>query len=318
MTAKRALLIGIDDYKFFWPLEGCANDAEALAPLLRWHADEEPNFECRVRVEPGTVDRGQFLHDVKALLEPDADVALLYFAGHGRSDGTDVTLCTWDATDATPGLRLSELLGYVQASPVREVILILDCCYAGGAGSFPLSGGNVSVLRDGLAILAASRGDQTAAETPDGRGLFSSCLCEALQGGAADLLGRVTVAGLYSYLDRSFGAFGQRPVFKANLARLREIRECGPAVPRTSLRTLHDLFAPPAFDLPLDPSYEPDAEPHDAEHERVFGILQACRAVHLVEPVGTPHLYFAAMVGMSCRLTPLGRHIWRMADQKRL
>jgi hypothetical protein len=38
----------------------------------------------------------------------------------------------------------------------------------------------------------------------------------------------------------------------------------------------------------------------------------------LVEPVGADHLYFAAMQSGACRLTALGRHYWRMADEGRL
>ena len=31
-------------------------------------------------------------------------------------------------------------------------------------------------------------------------------------------------------------------------------------------------------------------------------------------PIGTPHLYYAAMESKSCRLTHLGRHYWQMAQ----
>ena len=105
----------------------------------------------------------------------------------------------------------------------------------------PSSGGGVSLLREGVTLLTASRNDQTAAETPEGRGLFSSLLGAALEGGAADITGRVTAAGLYAFLTESLGAWDQRPTFKANVDQLHEIRCCDPAVPLRELRKLATL-----------------------------------------------------------------------------
>jgi len=84
------------------------------------------------------------------------------------------------------------------------------------------------------------------------------------------------------------------------------------------LRRLPEIFPTPDYDFTLDPSYEPKAEPKDPEHEAVFAILQRCRAAKVVEPVGAEHMYFAAMQNESCRLTPLGKHYLRMANQVRL
>ncbi len=314
-SLKRALLLGVDDYLNFGPLAGCVNDVRSIEPLLARDEDGAVGFACVARTTPADVRRDAVLADLDALLAPGADVAILYFAGHGDGTGNDVSLCTHDGTQQTPGIALSEVLGRVATSPVPEVVIILDCCFAGAAGGIPQLGTDAASLRSGLTILAASRGDQTSAETADGRGLFSSYLCGALEGGAADVLGRVTVAGLYSYLDESFGPWDQRPVFRASIDRLHDLRRCAPAVPVNDLRRLQDLFAAPADELPLDPSFEPDAEPPHAEHEAVFAILQQCRAAKLVEPVDADHMYFAAMQSKACRLTPLGRHYWSMIDQ---
>lgn len=208
--------------------------------------------------------------------------------------------------------------GLVEETAVREVIILLDCCFAGGAGGVPQLGSSAAVLMAGVTIVAASRSDQTAAETPSGRGAFSTYLCGALDGGAADVLGKVSLAGVYAYLSESFGPWDQRPTFKANVDRLHELRLCQPAVPLLELRRLTTLFATTASEFALDPSFEPDAEPHDADHEAVFAILQRCRAAKLVEPVGAEHMYFAAMENKACVLTPLGRHYWQLARLGRL
>jgi len=173
------------------------------------------------------------------------------------------------------------------------------------------------VLRPGVSILAASRGDQTSAERADG-GLFTRYLAAALDGGAADILGKVTVAGLYAHVTELFGSWNQRPTFKTNVDRLHDLRTCAPALPKGQLRRLPELFPDPEGELALDPSYEPTAEPRHPEHEEEFGLLQRCRAARLVEPVGFEHMYDAAMAGASCRLTPLGRHYCAMAAMGRL
>jgi hypothetical protein len=316
---KRALLVGIDEYDQFQSLDGCVNDVDAIEPLLRRNEDSSPNFDSQKRTNvTGGVTRDALLGDLDSLLGGGADVALLYFAGHGAGSGTDVALVTEDGTPATPGITFSEVLAKVAESGVREVILILDCCFSGAAGGIPQLGSSATTLRDGVSILAASRGDQPAAETGEGRGLFSTLLGGALEGGAADVIGKVTIAGLYSYLDESFGAWDQRPAFKANVDRLHELRSCTPAVPLTELRQISELFPAADHHIPLDPSYEPDAELGDAEHERVFATLQKYRAAKLLEPVGADHMYFAAMESKACRLTPLGRHYWQVATDGRL
>lgn len=312
---KRALLVGVDDYANFSPLGGCVNDVHAIEPLLARNEDGTVNFDCEVRIAPDTATRDVLLRDVQALLGPGVDVALLYFAGHGAGEGNDVALCTHDGTDMTPGVLLSQVLGYVQSSSVREVIVVLDCCFSGAAGGVPQLGPDLAVLRNGVTILAASRGDQTSAETPAGRGLFSTYLCGGLEGGAADVMGKVTMAGLYAYLDESFGPWDQRPVLRANVDRLHELRRCVAAVPLDYLQRLPNLFLAPDSELPLDPSYEPDADPPHPEHESDFALLQACRAAKLVEPVDAEHMYFAAMQNKACRLTALGRHYRAMVEQ---
>lgn len=316
---KRALLVGIDTYDGFSSLSGCVNDVRALRPLLSRNENNSPNFSCQERTSTNDrVSRSSLHQDIDALFAPGTDVALFYFAGHGSAEKNDVVLVTQDGNRNEPGIALSTILSKVQSSLVQEIVIILDCCFSGGAGGVPQLGADVAVLRPGVVLLTASRIDQLAAETPSGRGLFSSYLCGALEGGAADVLGKVTLAGVYAYLSESFSPWDQRPTFKANIDRVAEFRLCSPSVPINELRRLPEFFPNSNYNFPLDPSYEPDAEPPHPEHEAIFSILQRCRTAKLVEPVGADHMYFAAMNSQACRLTPLGRHYWHMAKQEQL
>jgi hypothetical protein len=316
---KRALLIGIDEYDDFDPLAGCEDDVARLHPLLSRNEDDSPNFTCRVLTRGvAPVTRRRILQELDALFAPGADVALLYFAGHGWADQKDVVLVSEDGDESDPGVPASEIFKKIAASKVGEVIVILDCCFAGAAGAVPQLLGDVSALRLGTCLLAASRHDQPVEEASAGRGVFSAYLAGALEGGAADVIGEVSLAGIFAYLSQSFGAWDQKPMCKMNVDRSNELRRCAPSVPLPELRRLPDIFPDPELDLPLDPSYEPTAEPEHPAHEADFATLQRYRASKLVNPVGAEHLYFAAMQNGACRLTPLGKHYWRMAVAGRI
>ena len=318
---KRALLVGIDYYENFQQLYGCANDAAAIHPLLQRNEDGGPNLDCRLASADDAathVSRDRLKEMIRELLSGGAEFALLYFAGHGAPTDGGVALVTSDGTDGTPGVTFSEILAAINKSSVAEVTVILDCCFSGGATTIEALNNGLANLRNGLSVLTASRDDQVSMETAEGRGQFSTYLEGALNAGAADVLGRVNVSGLYSYLSESFGAWEQRPTFKANIDRLHDIRTCEPLVPLETLRRLTEWFPTPGYDYPLDPTYEPTANKERHPNEAIFSGLQRFRACRLVDPIGEEHMYYAAINSTGCRLTPLGQHYWSLVKAGRI
>jgi caspase domain-containing protein len=318
---KRALLVGIDYYENFQQLYGCANDAAAIHPLLQRNEDGGPNLDCRLASAHDAathVSRDRLKEMIRELLSGGAEFALLYFAGHGAPTDGGVALVTSDGTDGTPGVTFSEILAAINKSSVAEVTVILDCCFSGGATTIEALNNGLANLRNGLSVLTASRDDQVSMETAEGRGQFSTYLEGALNAGAADVLGRVNVSGLYSYLSESFGAWEQRPTFKANIDRLHDIRTCKPLVPLETLRRLTEWFPAPGYDYPLDPTYEPTANKERHPNETIFAGLQKFRACRLVDPIGVEHMYYAAINSTGCRLTPLGKHYWSLVKAGRI
>lgn len=316
---RRALLVGIDDYKGA-PLAGCVNDAMAMAGLLAEHADGSPNFDVKLFTAPtGTVTKTALRKAVQDLFgkATDCDVALFYFSGHGTENDLGGYLVTQDATAYDEGVALSEVLTLANKSEARERIIILDSCHSGHLGTVPESGSSAVQLQEGVSVLTASRSTEYAMETGGG-GLFTDLVVGALHGGASDVLGETTVAAVYAYVEQALGPWDQRPMFRANVAKLVSLRGNRAAVPRAILRLLPGWFSTPDAVFPLDPSFEPDAKPANADHEAIFGQLQKCRASKLVEPVGEEHMYYAAMNSTGCRLTPLGVHYWRLAQGGRL
>lgn len=315
--AKLALLVGIDDYSNS-PLAGCVNDATRMHNLLCRHHDDSPNFECKKLVAPSEkVTRATLKQAVEDLFKRQADVALLFFAGHGTANNLGGFLVTQDTKKYDEGLSMTDVLTMANNSPARERSIILDCCHSGALGQLPAVNNDSAMLKEGVSILSACRESEVSVEKGGG-GLFTSLVCDALSGGAADVCGKVTIAGIYAYVDEALGGWDQRPLFKIHVSKLVPLRNCVSAVDLSVLRLLPKYFKSPSDECALDPSYEPTAEPRHPEHEAIFNHLQRLRAARLVTPVGEEHLYFAAMNSTSCRLTALGVHYWHLANSGKI
>lgn len=318
MPNRRALIVGIDAYPSS-PLSGCVNDATEMAALLERNHDNSPNFDVKLVTAPGSaITRASLKQQVETLFQHDkADIALLYFSGHGTENNLGGYLVTPDATKYDEGLSLTDVLAYANDSPATERIIVLDSCMSGWLGQVPAIGSSGANLAEGVSILTASRQDQVSIES-GGRGVFTELVCAALAGGGADVLGEVTAASIYAYVEQALGPWKQRPLFKAHLSKMAPIRVAQPAVQREILRKLTEWFPTADYEYPLDPSYEFTVKGHDAHHVQIFKAFQKCRDAKLVEAVDEDFLYFAAMNNKSCRLTALGKRYWQLAKENRL
>ena len=239
---RKALVVGIDHYPHITPLEGCVNDARAVKAMLDRHADGSVNFDTRLMVGTGPQDvftRRELKKAVRELFDDDSEVALFYFAGHGYSETVGGYLCTGDCESGDDGLALSEVMTLANESKARNKIIMLDSCYSGGVGEHPIY--RVSELSEGMTILTASKKGQYAAET-NGGGVFTGLLLHALDGAAANLLGDVTPGAVYAHIDQSLAAWGQRPVFKTNVAQFVSLRRVEPPFPLQELRRISEFF----------------------------------------------------------------------------
>jgi hypothetical protein len=307
---RRALVVGIDDYPD-QPLSACSNDARRVHERLCVHADGSPSFESLLVCNPEQrVGRALLQELLERTLSLDADQAVFYFAGHGGVDEAGGYLLAQDSHDGTDAIRMADVLRLANDSPVRDVVILLDCCAAGALGHLDHRNDR-ALIDEGLSIIAAARSSERAVER-DGGGLFTSLLCEALDGGAADVRGLVTVASLYAYLDESLGSWEQRPQLKSYVSRLVPLRRCAPVVPDELLRRLPAFF--PSADAPwaLAPANDPVVASSVPIERDVLADLQRYRAATLVEPVAV------GPAGEAYRLTPLGRRYHRLAVRRRI
>jgi Caspase domain len=326
---RKALIVGIDYYDRIPALGGCVNDANAVKSVLERHADGTTNFttpEVLLGAKANSaVTRQELKEAVRQLFSDDADIALLYFAGHGYTEDTGGFLCASDCETGDDGLPLAEVMTFANKSQAKNKVIVLDSCHSGIAGDSPIHD-KFAEVAEGMTILSASGANQYALEVPEGgAGVFTSLFIHALQGAAANLVGDVTPGSVYSHIDQSLGPWSQRPVFKTNVKRFVSLRRAQPPIPLDHLRAVTKYFPTPDHRLPLDPSYEPERSPDqlanssipppDPAKTAVFAVLQEQALVNMVRPVGALHMWHAAMQSKACELTVLGQHYWNLVDK---
>ncbi|MEK7384042.1 MAG: ankyrin repeat domain-containing protein [Elusimicrobiota bacterium] len=140
-----------------------------------------------------------------------------YFAGYGSADPKTgrAYLLPLDADSsflADTAYPLERLYDKLSAMGAAQVIVALDCGFAGGGGrSVHAPGGSSAAAvglgvgaRTGIAVLTAAGPSETASVLPDaGHGLFTYHFLRGLNGEARDKEGAVTLSSLAGYLSGS-------------------------------------------------------------------------------------------------------------------
>ena len=317
---KKALIVGIDNYLKVSDLNGCVNDAHDVANVLLRNADGSLNFDIKIMTstsENNIVTKYELEEAIKELFSGDDEIALFYFSGHGYTEDNNGYIIPSDIQlPGRNGIKMDDIMQWCNKSKVKNKILIFDCCHAGAVGDDKYFSGN-SIIGEGVTILSACTKGQYALEHAH-HGVFTQLLVDALNGSGANILGQITPGSVYAHIDQSLGAWSQRPVFKTNVEQFVCLRQTYPSISSSDLRQITNIFKNPSEEFALDPSYEPDCEYAQADHTRIFGILQNMVHVNLVVPVGERHMYYAAMNSKSCKLTTLGAHYWNLVKNNRL
>ena len=137
---RKALVVGVDYYTNFKQLKGCVNDARSVAEVLERHHAGDVNFATpKLLIAPdqySALSRDDLRRAVKELFEGDAEIALLYFAGHGYIEETGGFLCASDCRDGHEGLPLTDVMTWASNSPAktRSSFLIVAIVVLRGRG----------------------------------------------------------------------------------------------------------------------------------------------------------------------------------------
>lgn len=315
---RKALVVGINNYNKI-PLKGCVNDAKEVAEMLKRHNDGSINFD--VNLACNIQSKSELRGLIRNLFSGENEVELFYFSGHGYINELGGYVVTPDYAADDWGVSMNDIIDFANLSNSGNKVIILDCCHSGAIGNLTIND-KICEIRNGVTILTASKNNESAIEV-DGHGVFTRLLIDALNGGAANLQGNITLGSIYAYIDQSLGAWdAQRPLFKTNISSFISIRNVNPRISRDDLNIILECFSSENEEFTLDPSFEftntlkdaikpikPYANPNNVEK---FKILQRLESVDLVEPVGEEHMYYAAMNFKACRLTPLGKYYWKL------
>lgn len=323
---KLALIIGINHYPNGGDLYGCVNDAYSVKGILERNFDGSINFDCKLLTASNakeSLERGELKDAISQLFATKAEVALLYFAGHGHIEMTGGYLLGSDAKRGDDGVSLNDILVMANESQATNKVIVLDSCHSGIAGNVP----NIkdsALISEGITILTASTADQYASEK-NGSGIFTTLFVDALSGSASNILGDVTPGSVYAHIDQSLGAWEQRPIFKTNVRNFISLRKAAPSIELDDLQMIKDLFPTAGFEYKLDPTYEPEIKGRDEgmpepvkDNTEIFAILQKYNRLNLLKPVGAQHMWNAAMESKSCKLTALGEHYRKLAENNRI
>lgn len=259
--SRDALVVGINHYQTLPALHAAAADAEAVAQCL------ESFGECRVLRMPEAIRNQKPVINQKAgvttamleaalirLFKPAGktipETAIFYYSGHGLQRHAGIQegyLATSEANPATGhyGLSLYWLRRLLQESPVRQRVILLDCCHSGELFNILEADPGARAGTDRL-FMAASREYEPAYEALDGHhSVFTQALLTGLNPYKVEG-GLVNSHSLTNAVNRSLKGELQQPLFESSgteivLTRVAGIGRTAPITPPSTLDRLKHL-----------------------------------------------------------------------------
>ena len=212
---KWALLIGIDRYhESLGSLKYAGADCRVLRDTLVSGPLGFPEDQVLLLDDSAEADRRPTFANIHSFLgswlaaPKEADIVLVYFAGHGRLVDGKTYLVPGDATLSsihTLGIPLRNVQDLLERCKAKRKLLVLDACHSGsGRDVAAMPGGMADALAEGAGFYTISScGAEECSHEWDekGHGVFSHFLTEALRGGCSPSAdGRLTVDRLYEWV----------------------------------------------------------------------------------------------------------------------
>ncbi len=211
---SRALVIGINNYKFARNLEHAVNDAQAISEILTAKFSFPKENIIFLSDENATCDRilKAFFTFTKGDINND-DKILIYFAGHGhthtgnRGEVGYLVPQDGDIDDLSTLIRWDDLTKNAEVIPAKHLFFIMDACY-GGLALKRSSLSNTRFLKDMLIrysrqVLTAGKANEEVSDAGgplQGHSIFTGNLIQALNGAATGESGLLTANGVMSYI----------------------------------------------------------------------------------------------------------------------
>ncbi|MEM6423637.1 MAG: caspase family protein [Cyanobacteria bacterium P01_D01_bin.128] len=228
--SRDALVVGINKYQGLPSLKAPANDAGAIADLLQTHGEfrvqrvpeiiqaHRPVVGQRTAVTARTLENA-----LVQLFKPSGrnipQTALFYFSGHGFQRNAGIREGYLATSDTNPeqgnfGLSLFWLRRLLQESPIRQRIVILDCCHSGEILNFLEADPGACSGTDRL-FMAASREFEAAYESLESPfSVFTQAVLKGLDPHGDR--GVVGSHGLISQVSQRLKGELQQPLFESS------------------------------------------------------------------------------------------------------
>ena len=222
-----AVVIGIDKYANKTNLNYAVNDAETMVDVLRrlgYVVEEDAVLLQRKSDVAYRATRQAITETISKVLAPAGprDRVLVFYAGHGaelplRDNRKQALLLPADYDPDNPtgtGLKFRDLveLAALQRVEAKQVLFVLDACYAAGAldASGLRDAGESEVSKDYIrelvsnpaymVLTAGGQGEQV--QEKDGHGIFTRRLVHGLSGAAdTDVDGAIRFSELVAWLE---------------------------------------------------------------------------------------------------------------------
>lgn len=188
--ATLGCFIGVDrfDDPFIPDLGGAVRDAKALAALFQ---DALPSMQLTELYDQQATQKAIEEALTNHLIHADDDDAvIIYFSGHGSPSHRLVPHDAVKGKLLQTTIDMEVLVKMFKQSKARNVLVILDCCFSGGAPAKAIEGEQPTAREilsfddfggEGRVILAASSPTQKAYEHPNGgHGFLTQALMEVL------------------------------------------------------------------------------------------------------------------------------------------
>jgi hypothetical protein len=240
-----ALIVGIANYQKINPLPATVlKDAQDIHNLLvspNYCGYLADNVQLLLDSQATQTNLRQALGTLAQNSNAESSV-LLYISSHGGQvefgpHAGEYLLpvdadCTSGTSLAQTAIAGSDFTDALRAISARKLVVLFDCCHAGGIGQ--PKDANAPVLKGGLsdnyydrlkqgtgrAILASSRSTESSYVLPDAsNSLFTQHLLAGLQGGIASDDGLIRIFDLFEYVQPKVTSEqpNQHPIFKAEL-----------------------------------------------------------------------------------------------------
>ena len=242
LGTKRAVLVGINEYKFVPGLQGSVNDVQTMREVLatRW-GFSEANIKVLTDAQATRAGILSALEELIRTAGPD-DTVYFHFSGHGsqvedlngdEEDGLDETIVPVDGrSPGVPDIVDDELDALFARLKTRNAVIVLDSCHSGTATrGFDIRARSVPqdmridlyktglqtraivpVMSSRYVVLSAAAPSEEALDGPvEGRyhGFFTYALAKSMSSSPPDASAREIFSGAARELTRIQAQFGR-------------------------------------------------------------------------------------------------------------